>query len=1267
MGLSSWIQNVLAGNKAQAQKTRAAREDFVQLFLTRLEDRRVLNADFALVGDSLVLNNFSQTGDENLTIQDTGTEYQFILTEGVWDGTDGGGVTGDGLNTLTVDKANIDNDIINNIDINDSANIDVDIQVGPGTVDFAALDGSLEIDGAGDITQAVGSTFLVSSLDADAASLNLDEAANNFGSVTLNITAGATLRDANDITLGAISTGDTLQVTTQGVMTLTGNINTDSATDAGSVLLDGDVALGADDVTIDTDATGNDGSVSVTGTINADAAASNRNLSITSGDGNVDLQGDIGDAEALGSLSINATSGTGTIDLQNIGTATTAGVTNATTIGNAATSAVTLSGGNYTTEGDLTITANVVNVTTNTTIDTTLGAVDGTLTVNGPINTDGQILSINVGTTDLSLTNAANDFGTLLVTANNAMIVDADDIQLGASTLGGNLNVTAGLAITEAATPGVIITLGNLVLNANGNIGAVGTGALDVRVGGTASLTATGSNIFLLSDQNLIIAHLETKPNQADTIEITTTGTANLTLEVLAADFVNLETDLITLTAENGQLAIQGDALTAGSITLVVTGAGSVLLKTNLQTDGGNIDLQNAANVTLGSTITLDTELGDDGDAGNVLFSTVTGAGINATTSGAQGLTINTTSAGGNDGNVSLSDIGTGVRLGALSVIAGDGTITLNDILTDGGTVTFGSFTQLTADTLVQTLGGDVNWQNTTVFSDANGPHSLTIDTDGGDVQLGRFTNTDGIIAGTFVNNLVIDTTNGTAGTLTLYGDITLANNFQYTGGTATFLNAGASTLGIDASILTQGTGTVEILATSGAASDIVMQGGTSITTANGNVALNAADNVQLSRIVVGGTNTADITAGNAITDNTALDGVGFENIIANSIILQAANGIGNGTGVFNEAQDIDINGVTLSAHNTTAGAIQILDVDDIAITQITNLARIVILDAGGSITDGTPGDDSLVNITAGMAGLRATTDIGDGVAGDLNDIDTTVGTLAAQTVTGDINIDETDALIIGTVGGLLGLSITTGGAGNDITVTANGTLTVSNAVTNSGTGNITLTAENANNLLINANVMTNAPGNITLTGQNVTLNSTGAATPTVEVLGVVADNVTDTTPRNGIVQGLGIITVNAPGVTTLNTNSVLRTGGGLIQITTDDILINAGATIESSQANNGVVIIRNASAGRNIELGGNDGNVDLNINDAELDRIRAESLRIGRLDNVANAGNINITANFSAALGRWPRCNFLRAETSRNWTGRDSSRGTSALKSMVP
>ena len=137
------------------------------LGVTRLEERRVLNADFSLVaGTSLTMDNFTQVTDENLSVTESGTNYVFNLDEGAWTGTDVAGVvTGATTNTLTVDKAAVDA-FTTGIIIDDTAEIAEDITF--GTANFSGLTGSLQMLGAGTITQSAASTVSVSTFHATA-------------------------------------------------------------------------------------------------------------------------------------------------------------------------------------------------------------------------------------------------------------------------------------------------------------------------------------------------------------------------------------------------------------------------------------------------------------------------------------------------------------------------------------------------------------------------------------------------------------------------------------------------------------------------------------------------------------------------------------------------------------------------------------------------------------------------------------------------------------------------------------------------------------------------------------------------------------------------------------------------------------------------------------------------------------------------------------------------------------------------------------------
>ncbi len=1824
MGLSSWIQKLLAKSQSPAKKSRNAGEDFVQLFLTRLEDRRVLNADFELVaGNTLLLDNFTETAGnaENLTIQqNVGGDYEFILAEGTWTQIGAGdpGITADGAGTLTVDGDLINaNDVINTLQIDDGTDGNIEISFGPGTTDLSNLDVGTDITGMGDVTQNGASVLLVSTLNVGPAtnSVTLNNANNDFGTATINVTAGAAIRDVNDLTLGAVTTGDdfTATVGAANTLTLTGDINTDGTTatndapvvSAGLVNITGDVVLG-NDVTIDTDADTADGSVTITGTVNSDGTP--RDLVIESGDANTTITADIG-AElngALDQLSINnddrngtfgndgqrgTGTGTGTIEIANIGTTTAVGASEVflgnkaetlalnfkgteyrTTVShdtfadtmnldsnadlnitsgsriilhgnlegdlsgssesdivlttgtvrlfgfgtitgirsldvntsasatitsdittsdsnpggianfvrfqssvamsgvmidtsagngtitflgnnvqaggtdltfNAGTGTITatqlgvnnnqvndltitagtfnLSGGILTRDqggsGDILITVSTAfNITGTVTIDTTdpsgdgNGIVDGTLTVNGLINADSQVLDIRVGTQDLTLTNANNDFGTLLITAQNASIVDVDDIQLGASTIGNDLSITAlAGGITNAATPGIITVGNDLTLSAVGDIGS-SSSPLAVRVGtviatGTASLTATGSDIFMTSDMDLTIDELETAAG-ADMVQISTTGAASLTIQVVTADFVNLATDDVDFSTEQGLLTIQGDELAVATLDLVnsdaagrtsVTstisttggfsvntlntttpssisgqitgsggltkdGAGTLILNNtgtandftgNITINGGilrtdaadqlpepaivfiafgavlalNNNNETIAQLSGNGTVEVGTatlNLGifspGDGDAGILTINDlILGAGSNyivdfdtpyatagvdfdqanvigtvtlnnptltlqpgttappagtsiviiqndgvdplmgagtfnglaqgavVTTVGGLDFVINYLGGDGNDvalevagplnytspgGNITVrrNEQGAGTaddlieilegttvvesrlasNVDAINITGADG---INDILTvdyffggffttpidfDGGSTgndalvvtdnntinfdravhTFSSAGPGLAGDIVYTEGGDVatitysnlepvDMTGTTVadlvfnlpgmddrafleddgisgngisqirsdnpaptfdlttFMNPTGSLTINLGADAATFTISDPTNglpdltstliiadavadgeTDTVIfdgevdldASTLGNLMVtadviqftanadVDTTLGTTGSVTLTADqniemvegsmlnsggpvvmtsttgsvllsrvVATNNPVNITAGDAIIDNTAAEGAGNE-NIVT-GTGTITLTAENGIGNgtgvlgpdplgeveDIDISGGTLTATNNtagaiqifdtGSLELNLVENQAATGAVV-------LRAATTIVDNRAGEGLGSENIIADTIRLQATNGIGFGTGLFDEMQDIDINGNTLQAVNTLANAIQIFEVDDIAVEVVDNAARRVVLEALGAITDGTPSPTEGANFIAGLLGLRAGTGIGSGLKNQDTDIDTNVATIAAETTTGTINIDETNALTIGTVGSaiagneVIGITNVPGPAAgvDDLIVIAGGNLTVDQVVTNNDGGDIDLEAT-ASLLQVNANVTVPIQavglipdGSILMTGNEVVIG-TGITVSTVGD----GNQITQTTPRSGLVTGEGTITIVGTTRVELADNAVVDTEGGVIQIETNNIIIASNARIESDAANNGVVMIRNATP-ITITLGGVDPLTYLN--NTELQTIRAESLRIGRreiADTTNNTQNISIVNPFTA------------------------------------
>ena len=132
----------------------------------QLEPRRLLNAEFAFAAGTGTLSLFDFTNDnagiDQVEIEQTATTTTFTLTDGTWQGTDGGGITGNNLAILTVDTS-----LLNVVDFINNSGDQFDIEFG----DFA-LAGDLNVSGAtsfGEISQATGTSVDLTNLNISAA------------------------------------------------------------------------------------------------------------------------------------------------------------------------------------------------------------------------------------------------------------------------------------------------------------------------------------------------------------------------------------------------------------------------------------------------------------------------------------------------------------------------------------------------------------------------------------------------------------------------------------------------------------------------------------------------------------------------------------------------------------------------------------------------------------------------------------------------------------------------------------------------------------------------------------------------------------------------------------------------------------------------------------------------------------------------------------------------------------------------------------------
>ena len=170
-------------------------------------------------------------------------------------------------------------------------------------------------------------------------------------SETISISAnkvGGTLTETVLIGEGGIGSADqisTIDITAADGITLQGDIVTSNAVADTDVAFTGKVLIEGD-VTIDTDSDDLDGTITFSSTI--DSGSSTGNLTILAGEtaesGGLTMSGTIGGTTALGTLNINATAGDIAFTVPQIGDGEGLKGAAATSIGNAASGEITLSG-----------------------------------------------------------------------------------------------------------------------------------------------------------------------------------------------------------------------------------------------------------------------------------------------------------------------------------------------------------------------------------------------------------------------------------------------------------------------------------------------------------------------------------------------------------------------------------------------------------------------------------------------------------------------------------------------------------------------------------------------------------------------------------------------------------------------------------------------------------------------------------------------------------------------------------------------------------
>ncbi len=1033
--------------------------------------------------------------------------------------------------------------------------------------------------------------------------------------------SGLTINDADDVSIAAVTTLDNgITIVTAGAspsVTLAGHLSTDGtgATNAGNISITGPVRL-ADNVVIDTNnATGNDGTVTFTGmasTINA-TTVGGQSLTIDSGTANTTLQA-IGTVTPLGSLRVVAagtiiangnivTRDNATIDLSG-GMLQIAAVsfTLDTTGGgvNPAGADVILAAVNAdaaASNRDLTITAGTSGIAklTGALGGTRLDAV--TITAGGGIELSGNIT-------------AGQDAGA--VTFNNAVTllagisINTDSSNDGAvnfnSTLNGNFDLTidagsaavrfsgaiggltrlgdgVGPALTlSAATGGVtfeellrlasgfssLVDATPITFNDDVQILAGDTGttiaANALRMNG---LTFTSAGAVTLGDD---LTDVLTIDEAAVVIDTSAAGTAITVNAIVRANDDN-ETAL-SVSAGTGDVAFEaaiGDTMTKALRTLTISGRHVSVeqIGVSASTAADQTGVAGITSITASGTLTFDgtiyttnaatysatafsinggaaATVSTSGDAVSFLGGAITLAdaasltvqstGGDVTTQAIRGTSSEDVTINAGAGSVSVGAIGSGNEMNTVAMTGS--TITLaGNITTDNtaaNTVTLTGAVVLATDVTIDTsanVAGDVNLSST-----LNGGKHFRVNA-GGTIGVG------GTIGGTTpLNSLDLD---GTTIGLASIGTATTAG---VTGNTD--IN-GTAAINFNGTVYHTNSATYTTLA--GTPGNFnVLGGGAPVGFLTSDDALTFATGT----IVLG--DGADLTInarGGAVSILAGINGTSSEDVSIQStggtVNRVSVGAIGTANGINSMA--IAAGQVRLSGNITTDNTAG----NDVAITGATVMDSAIVITtnasaAGGNVTFNGPIDAS------GSFGLTVNTGTGASRTADVR-VTGPIGANGSFQAPASLTISTNDVRFDSTVNvaGPIDIDTFNGGVvvlSNNVTTSGGGTLTITNAGA--------LTVAVGANLNLDGSFTQNGAGVVSL-GGNVTTTDDAVSFATAVTL---TGNLTIATGGGAGDVTLGVTNGTAAGVQTLSiaagTGSVtLGTIGGTVPLKSVQLL----------------------------------------------------------------------------------------------------------------
>ncbi|MCW9015040.1 MAG: filamentous hemagglutinin N-terminal domain-containing protein [Gammaproteobacteria bacterium] len=484
---------------------------------------------------------------------------------------------------------------------------------------ISSITGNLLLTSGGAITQS-GSVDVsgLTTVSAAGYDVTLDDPGNDFTGVSIHA-ANVSLRDSNELSLGTSSITGNLLLTSGGAVTQSNAIQVNGLTtvsaagyditldamgnDFNSVTISGANATLRDDDNIDFASATLSGQLNVTagGAITDSGVLTvNGNASFTGADGN-DILLDTAGNNFGGIVILSAASGTlrdvtitddsdlvlGALNLGRNLTLTAGGAV--TQIGNfniAGLTSVTASGYDITLDNagnDFNnVSINGANVSLRDSNELSLGASSITgnflLTSGGAVSQSDAIQVNGLATVstpgyDITLDAVGNDFHSVAVSGANVTLRDNDNIDFAGSTINGQLNVTAGGAITDSGA-----------LTVNGNASFTGANGDDILLD-TAGNNFNGAVVFTAATGTLR--------------DVSIVDASALTLETLSLSR-NLTVTAGGAVTQNGSLDVGGlTSVSATGYDITLDGAGNDF--NNVSINGANVSLRDVDDISLGS------------------------------------------------------------------------------------------------------------------------------------------------------------------------------------------------------------------------------------------------------------------------------------------------------------------------------------------------------------------------------------------------------------------------------------------------------------------------------------------------------------------------------------------------------------------------------------------------------------------------------------------------------------------------------------------